>query len=122
MIILTQIMFFIKQIFSLLFFDLFDKIWCSLIGGKLMANIKQQKKRIKTNQKSRVFNASFKSAMKTAMKKVEKFVAEGNLEEAETSYAYACKKLDKAVSKGIVHKNFASRHKSRLSKLVNSIR
>lgn len=87
-----------------------------------MANIKQQKKRIKTNQKSRVFNASFKSAMKSAIKEVEQNVADAKLQEAETSFAYACKKLDKAVSKGILHKNNAARHKSHLSKLLNSIR
>ena len=88
----------------MLFFNFFDKICYGFIGGKLMANIKQQKKRIKTSQKSRVFNASFKSSMKTAIKRVEKLVAENNLQEAEASLAMACKKLDKAVSKGILHK------------------
>ncbi|HEY8445230.1 MAG TPA: 30S ribosomal protein S20 [Bacilli bacterium] len=87
-----------------------------------MANIKQQKKRIITNEKSRVYNASFKSSIKTAMKAVEAKVAEGNVEAAETAFSFACKKLDKAVSKGILHKNNAARHKSRLSILINSIR
>jgi len=87
-----------------------------------MANIKQQKKRILTNEKSRVYNASFKSSIKTAVKAVEAKVAEGNVQAAETAFSFACKKLDKAVSKGILHKNNAARHKSRLSILINSIR
>lgn len=93
-----------------------------IIGGNLMANIKQQKKRILTNEKSRVYNASFKSSIKTAVKAVEAKVAEGNVQAAETAFSFACKKLDKAVSKGILHKNNAARHKSRLSILINSIR
>lgn len=86
-----------------------------------MANIKQQIKRNLTNEKRRERNASFKSSMKTAMKNVEKAVAVKNVEEAKTALVFADKKIDKAVSKGILHKNNAARHKSRLHLLVNTL-
>ena len=86
-----------------------------------MANIKQQAKRIKTNEKRRLCNNSFKSSMKTAIKAVEAAVKEGNKEQATTALTYAYKKLDKALQKGLVHANFVARNKSQLAKLVNSI-
>lgn len=86
-----------------------------------MANIKQQAKRILTNEKSRQQNITFKSSAKTAIKKVETAVKNNNLEEAVKAYRLASKKLDKAVSKGIFHKNFVSRNKSKLAKMINSI-
>ncbi len=86
-----------------------------------MANIKSQIKRVKTNEKSRLMNNSFKSAMKTAIKAVETSVAHSNKEEAVKALHNAFAKLDKALAKGIVHKNFVSRNKSRLSILVNSL-
>lgn len=86
-----------------------------------MANIKQQVKRNITNEKRRLKNASFKSSVKTALKNLEKLAAAGNKEEAVAAYNLACKKLDKALAKGIYHKNFVARNKSRLALLVNSI-
>ena len=86
-----------------------------------MANIKQQKKRNLTNEKQRLVNASFKSSLKTAMKNVEKAVSENDKEKANVALSLASKKLDKAVSKGFLHKNNAARHKSRLQKLVNTL-
>lgn len=86
-----------------------------------MANIKQQVKRNKTNEKKRLINASFKSSVKTAIKAVEANVAAGKKEEAANAYNLAAKKLDKGLAKGIFHKNFVARNKSRLSLLVNSI-
>ncbi len=67
-----------------------------------MANIKQQIKRNKTNEKRRLQNASFKSSVKTAYKQVEKLVAEGNKAEALEALNFAYKKLDKALAKGII--------------------
>ena len=81
-----------------------------------MANIKQQAKRIITSQKSRLRNVAFKSSTKTAMKKVEAAVRNNNREEAIEAFRLASKKLDKALAKGIYHKNFVSRNKSRLAK------
>ncbi|MDD3191345.1 MAG: 30S ribosomal protein S20 [Bacilli bacterium] len=87
-----------------------------------MANIKQQMKRNLTNNKRKLQNASFKTSIKTAVKAVEKAVSEKNLELATTGLALASKKLDKAVSKGFLHKNNVARQKSRLFLLVNSIK
>ncbi len=86
-----------------------------------MANIKQQKKRNLTNEKQRLVNAGFKSSIKTAIKAVEKFVEAKDAEKAQEALVLASRKLDKAVSKGFLHKNNAARHKSRLQKLVNTL-
>ncbi len=86
-----------------------------------MANIKQQKKRNLTNEKQRLVNASFKSSLKTAIKEVEKFVQAKDSEKAKEALLLASKKLDKAVTRGFLHKNNAARHKSRLQKLVNTL-
>lgn len=83
-----------------------------------MANIKQQIKRVKTNEKAKLANASFKSSMKTAIKAV--LTAE-NKENATAALALAYKKLDKAQAKGIVYKNFVARHKAQLAAHVNSL-
>lgn len=86
-----------------------------------MANIKQQEKRILTNEKRRLQNSSFKSALRTAIKEVETAVSANKKEEALTALSFASKKIDKAVTKGILHKNSAARHKSRLQLLVNNV-
>ncbi len=86
-----------------------------------MANIKQQIKRNKTNEKSRLRNASFKSSVKTAFKAVELAVHAKDKEKAELALSFAHKKLDKGQAKGIYHKNFVARHKSQLTKSVNSL-
>ncbi len=86
-----------------------------------MANIKQQMKRDITNQKKRELNNSFRSSLKTAQKALEVAIASGNKEEASKAYSNVCKKLDKAVSKCIFHKNKVANQKSRLAKKVNAI-
>jgi small subunit ribosomal protein S20 len=86
-----------------------------------MANIKQQAKRNLTNEKRRLKNASFKSSLKTAIKNVEIAVENKNLDEAQKAYQLASAKLDKSIVKGLSHKNFVARNKSRLSKLVNTL-
>ena len=86
-----------------------------------MANMKQQIKRYKNDNKKRELNNSYKSALKTAIKKVRAAVEAGDKEAAVAAYNVAASKLDASVSKGIHHKNYASRQKSRLAKLVNSI-
>lgn len=86
-----------------------------------MANIKQQIKRVKTNEKARQFNASYKSGMKTAVKAVLVACENNDKETATTALAFAFKKLDKAEAKGIVHKNFVARKKSELASRVNSL-
>lgn len=86
-----------------------------------MANMKQQIKRYKNDNKKRELNNSYKSALKTAIKKVKTAVEAGDKEAAVAAYNVAASKLDASVSKGIHHKNYASRQKSKLAKLVNSI-
>ncbi|QVK19582.1 30S ribosomal protein S20 [Mycoplasmatota bacterium] len=86
-----------------------------------MPIIKSQIKRTKTNEKRRLLNISFKSSMRSALKDVETAISNKDLDQAKAAYSIACKKLDKAVAKGIEHKNYASRQKSRLAKQINGI-
>lgn len=86
-----------------------------------MANIKQQIKRNKTNEKSRLRNASFKSATRTAIKAVEVAVAAGDKEKALSVLPLAHKKLDKAHTKGIFHKNHVAKTKAYLANLINTL-
>lgn len=87
-----------------------------------MPNIKSAIKRVKVNDKRRLRNASHKSALRTAVKAFETVaVAGSNLEETKAALIAASKKLDKAVSKGLIHKNQAARKKSRLAKKFNEL-
>lgn len=86
-----------------------------------MANIKSAKKRILVTAKKTMRNKMIKSGVKTAIKKVLVAVKAGNKEEAKVALKNAIQAIDKACSKGIFHKNNASRKKSRLSKLVNKM-
>jgi small subunit ribosomal protein S20 len=87
-----------------------------------MANIKQQVKRIRTNEAARQANMAFKSSLKTAMKAVYAAVAAKDVEKATLALSVAYKKLDKAQAKGIVHKNYVARHKSDLATAVNTLK
>ncbi|ADH92712.1 30S ribosomal protein S20 [Arcanobacterium haemolyticum] len=80
-----------------------------------MANIKSQKKRIKTNEKRRVRNQAYKSELKTLVRKTREAIATGDAEAATDALKVASRKLDKAVSKGIIHKNQAANRKSKLA-------
>ena len=86
-----------------------------------MANIKQQKKRDITNNKKRLLNNSFASSLKTAVKAFEAAVVAGDKAKAQEAFNFACKKIDKAVTKGLHHKNCAARQKSRLAKALNAM-
>ncbi|MBL1067772.1 30S ribosomal protein S20 [Streptomyces sp. 7-21] len=86
-----------------------------------MANIKSQIKRIKTNEKARLRNQAVKSEVKTAIRRVREAAAAGNYEEAEAARRIAARKLDKAVSKGVLHKNNAANKKSALAARVNAL-
>ena len=80
-----------------------------------MANIKSQKKRIKTNEKRRVRNQAYKSELKTLVRKTREAIATGDAEAETDALKVASRKLDKAVSKGIIHKNQAANRKSKLA-------
>jgi small subunit ribosomal protein S20 len=86
-----------------------------------VANIKSQKKRILTNEKARQRNVAVKSELRTAIRAVDKAVAAGDQAAASSAVALASKKLDKAVSKGVIHKNNAANRKSGIAKRVNKI-
>lgn len=86
-----------------------------------MPNIKSAIKRVKTNEKRRLRNASQKSALRTAVKSFENAAETSNVEVAKDTLANALKKLDKAVTKGLIHKNTANRKKSRLAKKYNAL-
>ncbi|MDR1169094.1 MAG: 30S ribosomal protein S20 [Heliobacteriaceae bacterium] len=86
-----------------------------------MANIKSAKKRILTAEKSRVRNVAWKSSIKTAVKKVLEFAVSGDKEALDTAVSKVYRLCDKAVGKGILHKNTAARKKSRLTIAVNKL-
>lgn len=86
-----------------------------------MPNIKSAIKRAKQNEKRRLHNASQKSALRTAVKKVELAVNRNDADAAKEALVTATKKLDKAVTKGLIHRNAADRKKSRLAKKVNAL-
>ncbi len=86
-----------------------------------MANIKSAKKRIKVTEKKTLRNKIIKSRTKSAIKKVVTAANEGNKQAAMTALNDAVSTISKAASKGVYHKNNASRKISRLSKLVNRI-
>ena len=86
-----------------------------------LANIKSAKKRILVNKTKAERNQAIKSAVKTSMKKVEAAVAANDKEAAQAALLNATSVIDKAETKGVLHKNNASRKVSRLSKAVNSI-
>ena len=86
-----------------------------------MANIKSAKKRVLVSKKNYERNKAIKSSVKTAMKKVEAAVAANDKEAAQAALLAATSVIDKAATKGVYHKNNASRKVSRLAKAVNGI-
>ena len=83
-----------------------------------VANIKSQIKRNKTNEKARLRNRTVKSELKTYIRKVKAAVSTGDADAADKALQAASRKLDKAVSKGVIHQNQAANRKSGLAKLV----
>ena len=86
-----------------------------------MANIKSQIKRIRTNEEARQRNQAVKSELKTYVRRVRQAVEAGDNEAANTALEEASRKLDKAASKGVIHKNQAANRKSKLAKHVNKL-
>ena len=81
-----------------------------------MANIKSQIKRNKQNEKARLRNKAVKSSLKTAVRKFREAAEQGNTEQAVALQRVASRQLDKAVSKGVIHKNQAANRKSAIAK------
>ena len=86
-----------------------------------MANIKSQKKRILTNEKARLRNNAVKSELKTAIRAVNTAVESTDKDAAAVALLSPSRKLDKAASKGVLHKNNAANRKSAISKKVNAL-
>ena len=86
-----------------------------------MANIKSQLKRIKTNQKRTERNKAVKSELRTWVRKFREAAASGDKDAAGDALKIASKKLDKAASKGVIHKNQAANRKSAMAKKAASL-
>ena len=86
-----------------------------------MANIKSQIKRIVTNEKAHARNKAVKSELKTAIRATREAIAAGDKEKAQTALHLASRKLDKAASKGVIHKNQAANRKSAIAAQVASL-
>lgn len=86
-----------------------------------MANIKSQKKRIITNEKARLRNRAVRSELKTATRAVHEAVEAKNGAEAYEAALKACRLMDKAATKGVVHKRQAANRKSGIMQLANTI-
>lgn len=85
-----------------------------------MANTKSALKRIRVEQRRRLRNRSILSATRTAVKKFEKALNQVDRSEAEALLKEAISKLDRAVSKGVLHRNTAARKKARLQRRFNA--
>lgn len=86
-----------------------------------MANSKQAKKRAVQAEKHRKHNTSMRSYMRTTVKKVWRALEAKDLEAAKTCYVEMTKVLDRYADKGIIHKNKAARHKSRLNAQIKAL-
>jgi len=86
-----------------------------------LANSKQAKKRVRQSEKHRQHNASMRSMLRTYIKKVTSAIAAGDQNAAQASIQEATPIIDRMVSKGIIHKNKAARHKSRLNQHIKKL-
>jgi len=86
-----------------------------------LANSPQARKRARQAEKSRSHNTSMRSMMRTYVKKVLKAITEGNKKVALEAYKSAVSVIDRVAGKGIIHKNKAARHKSRLNKKIKEL-
>ncbi|MCB1615959.1 MAG: 30S ribosomal protein S20 [Pseudomonadales bacterium] len=86
-----------------------------------MANSPQSKKRARQAEKRRKHNASLRSTVRTYLKKVIAAIESGDKEAAKAAYASAVPVVDRMADKGIIHKNKASRHKSRLNAQIKAM-
>tara|TARA_R100000687_G_scaffold81193_1_gene77806 strand:+ start:859 stop:1128 length:270 start_codon:yes stop_codon:yes gene_type:complete len=86
-----------------------------------VANSPQARKRARQAEKRRKHNASLRSMVRTYLKKVVAAIASGDAEAAKAAYAAATPVVDRMADKGIIHKNKAARHKSRLSAQIKAM-
>jgi len=86
-----------------------------------VANIKSQIKRNRQNEKRRLRNKAVKSSLKTAVRSFREAAETGDVEKAQVALRDASRKLDKAVSKGVIHKNQAANRKSAIAKRLQEL-
>jgi small subunit ribosomal protein S20 len=86
-----------------------------------MANIKSAMKRIRQNEKRRERNAGVRSTVRTAVKGARAAIDGGQADQAREALQRTIQVLDKAVTKGVIHKNTAARRKSRLARQLNAL-
>ena len=86
-----------------------------------MANTPQARKRVRQAVKARTRNAAQKSNFRSSIKKVLKSLAEKNKDQSNANFKEAMYIMDKLVIKGLIHKNKAARHKSRLNKHIQKL-
>jgi small subunit ribosomal protein S20 len=86
-----------------------------------VANFPQSRKRARQNDKARKHNASLRSMVRTYIKKVVAAIEAKDLEAAKTAYTQAVPVIDRIADKGIIHKNKAARHKSRLNERIKKL-
>ena len=86
-----------------------------------MANIKSSAKRVLVSRAYAARNKADRSALKTSIKKFEAAAAESNRDNAEVAYKAAVKSVDRAVSKGLIHKNNAAHKKSKMAAKLNAM-
>lgn len=86
-----------------------------------MANSPQAKKRARQNEKARKHNASLRSMVRTYIKKVVAAIEAGDAAAAQEAFNAAAPVIDRIADKGIIHKNKAARHKSRLNAQIKAL-
>ncbi len=86
-----------------------------------MANSLSARKRVRQSEKSRLLNASQRSHVRTSIKRVLAAIEAGDRNAAEAAYKTAVPAIDLSVSKGLMHRNKAARHKSRLNKHIRAL-
>ncbi len=87
-----------------------------------MANLKNSKKKIKVINKKKISNNQYLASMKTAIKKLKALITNNDKKSAVEYLSLVNSKIDKAVKKGVIHINKATRHKSKLSSSVNEMK
>jgi small subunit ribosomal protein S20 len=86
-----------------------------------LANTRQAKKRVRQSERRHLANMALRSTIRTGIRRVREAVAKGTVEEAQQAYRGASSLLDRAVRKGVVHRNHAARLKSRLNRNLKKI-
>ncbi len=102
-------------------YDTTRPVYCRILWRYSLANSLSARKRARQAEKHRLRNASQRSHMRTTIKKVLAAIETGDKSAAEAAYKVAGPAIDRSVSKGLMHRNKAARHKSRLNTHVRNM-